>query len=334
MMATEAAAPGTAPAAATPAAAPAAPPPDPIATARAKAVAAATAPPPAAAAPVTPPAAVAKPTIDMDAATLKRLTKLSREKREADARIAKLEKDGAPADATLREAKTLYAQGKRLEAIAKLSGGDATAEMESLMAAYLNTEAPGEKDEITQRMEALEKEQTAEKERRAKEEEAAKTTAEQVREANTQAFAIGVLDELKGADGAPAYALCALPANRAESAREAIKQAVGLAQARGITDLTPDVAKGLMKEAYAAIETEWETIGKERFTKPQGPTPQPSQGSRPPAPDTSRPLPPQIRPDPPRVGIEIKPPTSGSLTHDQAKAKAIAKALDAVRGPA
>lgn len=314
---------------------PAAPAPNPIDVAKAKAIAAATAQPPVVA-PAEPAPPAAKPTIDMDAATLKRLTKLSRENREAAQRIAQLEKDGAPADAALREAKSLYAQGKRLEAIAKLSGGDATAEMEALMAAYLNSEAPAEKDEITKRMEALEAEQTAEKERRTKDEEAAATTAEQVRDANTQAFAVGVLDELKGADGAPTFELCALAANRVESAREAIKQAVGLAQHRGITDLTPDIARALLKEAYAAIEVEWETIGKERFTKPdRGQKQQPIQGSRAPsAADTSRPPPPQIRPEPSRPGITTQPPTRGPLTHDKAKAKAIAAALDAVRGTA
>ncbi len=278
-------------------------------------------------------------TIDMDAATLKQLTKLSKAKRDNEAKIAQLETTSKDA-AILKEVKDLYAAGKKLDALAKLSGADPTEEMEALLSAYLQTGEEKDEAALATKVDALTKKIEADDAERLKQADEAKTAQAASEAANAHAYAVKVLQDAKEADGSLSYELCARPENRKEAADEALKAAVFLAQEEGITDVTEEIAASLLKRAYAAVEAELEDLGKQeietatkRFTKtPKGHSPQ-LVGQRSDTTATGQRETPQVRQSQTIDGSFSKPGTAVTqhakvLSHAQAKQKAI----DAIRG--
>lgn len=231
--------------------------------ARAKAIARVTAPvvPPAGAEPATP-AAPAK--IEMDAATLKQMTKQAAALRAAQARVVELEA-GSKDVGAFAAAKKLYGEGKRLEAIAMLSGNDPSAEMEALMGAYLDSAPPAAVDPVKAEIDALKAKDAA---RDAADAEMKKQRAAQAakeRDASIQGFAWSILDAAKLPDGSPQFELCSLPKNRGEAAVAALVAVKIFAAAEHADgNVTPEQAKALYTRAFAEVEAEYERDFAER----------------------------------------------------------------------
>lgn len=315
---------------------PGAPPPAPVvdifAAAKAKALAAVTGQP--VPAPAKPPVAAPPetPKIEMDAATLKKLTALSKADRENKAKIAELEAK-APDAATFAEVKKLYAEGKRMEAIAKLSGKEAVAEMEALMADYLNapTDAAADdaKDALAAKVEELAAKDAARDKADADADAARAAAEEKARGTAVTAFAHQVLDAAKAADGSATFELCARAENRAEAADAALEIVKALAFDRKLENVTQEQAAELYREAYKTVEAEYEELGK-RYTRGSPRSVNvPFDPRRPATPSPGPRTEPESRPSP----VLSKPPLSTqvparSLTHAEAKRKA----LDSVRG--
>jgi len=237
----------------------------------------------------TPAEPAAPPKVDMDPATLKQLTKTAAALRRAEQKVAELQ--AAATDiGPVAEAKKLYAAGKRLEAIALLSGNDASAEMEALMGAYLDSSPPAEVDPEKARLDALEK---AEADRKKREEDSAKAAEEsriKQRDAAIQGFAWSVLDAEKLADGTPKFELCSLPKNRGEAAVAALKLVSEVYAPKEYPDgnVTPDQARALFAKAFVDVEAAYElqyteTLGP-RFLKRGVPNPRPVGHAAPAAP--------------------------------------------------
>lgn len=304
-----------------------------IAAAQAKAVAKfAPAPAPAAAAPA--PETPAK--IEMDPAALKQLTKTSAALRRAEQRVAELEA-GAKDTGQIAEAKKLYASGKRLEAIALLSGKDATEEMTALMDAYLDTTPKEPVDPNQARLDALEADNKARKDA----DEAAKKAAEEEkakqRDAAIQGFAWSVLDAEKEADGSAKFPLSASKKNRGEAAVAALRLVSQVYAPKDHPDgnVTPEQARVLFAKAFVEVEKAYEEryaeeLG-ERFVK-RGSAPRPVAGHA----AQTAPRPATTVPTPPEPSRANQSPTLArpaistaeypkSLTHAQALEKAIAK---------
>lgn len=298
-------------------------PVDTVAAAKAKAVAAITGTPAPKPTPV-----VAEPAkIDMDAATLKQLTKAEKANREYRAKIAAFESD-AKELADLKEAKKLYAEGKTLDAFGKWSGKNPLDELERLQLAYLDAPIGEEKDELASKVEEIAAKLDAD--------EVAKKTAadEATKQAEIEAgqavqnFAFSVLDS--ATDGS--FELCSRPDNRVEAATAALELVKDMAFNRKLDNVTQEQAATLYKEAFALIEAEYEELGKKRYLKEQRDRPRsmntdPRSSNR-----TLSPGPreqPQNRPSPniSRAPISTKPPEK-ALTPAQAKQRA----LDAIRG--
>ena len=280
-------------------------------------------------------------TITMDPAALKQLTKQAAALRRAEARVAELEA-GSKDVGTFAEAKALYAAGKRLEAIAKLSGNDPSAEMEALMGAYLDTTPAVPVDPQQAKLEALEK---AEADRTKRETDAATAAAEEkvkAQDASIQGFAWSVLDAEKLPNGQPKFGLCARPKNRFEAATAARHLVVKVYAPKDHPngDVTPDQARALFAKAFAQVEQEYEAryadeLG-ERFVRP-GHNPQPVPGRAAPA----APRPAAIATPTEPTGANQSPTLSRaaistqnypkSLTPAQATAKAIER-IKSLRG--
>lgn len=270
------------------------------------------------------------PKIEMDAGTLKRLTALAKADRENKQKIAQLE-GSAKDTATLAEAKKLYSEGKRMEAIAKLSGAsDGVAEMEALMADYLNAPTTDAKDDARDALAAKVDELSAWKTGREKAEAQA---AETQRNAQVAAFANSVLDAAKQADGSLMFEICARPENRGEAAEAALAIVTALAIDRGLTqdangkprDVTRDEVAALYREAYQTVEGGYAELGA-RYSKRGNPQPSSGQHQSMSRPPTA--IQPQTRPTPtiPKSPIATSP--TGPQTIEQHKARA----LEAMRG--
>lgn len=228
-----------------------------IDAARAKAVAKVATPPAATPAPAAAPGTPAK--IEMDPAALKQITKQAAALRAAEARVAELQA-AATDSAQVLEAKKLYAEGKRLEAIALLSGKDATEEMAALMDAYLDVSPPKPEDEQAARIAALEADKKARDDaeaQRKKDEEAEKVKQ---RDAAIQGFAWSVLDAEKEANGALKFPLCSSKKNRGEAATAALRivSQVLAPKEYPTGEVTPEQARGLFAKAFVFVEAEYE----------------------------------------------------------------------------
>lgn len=262
------------------------------------------------------PPKVEAPKIEMDAATLKRLTALSKADRENKQKIAQLEGSSKDA-ATFAEVKKLYSEGKRMEAIAKLAGAtDGVAEMEALMADYLNAPTTDAKDEAKDALVAKVDELAAWKADREKQE---TERATQQRDQAVQAFAFQVLD----ADAT--FEICARPENRAEAASAATQLFAALAGDRGLTQVTEEQSRALYRESFALVEKEYEEMGS-RYSK-RG-TPQPLNGQHQPMSRTPPAVTPQTRPTPSIQRSPIATTGTQPKTLDDHKRRA----LEAMRG--
>lgn len=234
-----------------------------IDAARAKAIARVTAPvvPPVGAEPVTP-AAPAK--IEMDAATLKQMTKQAAALRAAQARVVELEA-GSKDVGAFAAAKKLYGDGKRLEAIAMLSGNDPSAEMEALMGAYLDSAPPEAVDPVKAEIDALKAKNAERDAADAETKKQRDAQAAKERDASIQGFAWSILDAAKLPDGSPQFELCSLPKNRGEAAVAALAVVKIFAAAEHADgNVTPEQAKALYTRAFAEVEAEYERDFAER----------------------------------------------------------------------
>jgi hypothetical protein len=312
-----------------------------LAAARAKAVAKATG--------ATPPAPVVStvdaskppvpPKIDMDAATLKTLTKQAAALRRAEARVVELEA-GSKDVTGFAAAKKLYGEGKRLEAIAMLSGNDPSAEMEALMGAYLDSKPPEEVDPVAAEVAALKADNEA---RKAADLEAKKLSAERelkARDASIQGFAWSVLDAEKLPDGSPKFELCSLPKNRGESAVAALA-VVKIFAAKEYPDgnVTPDQAKELYRKAFAEVEAEYEKDYSERlgarFVPRTGHSPRPvGQPANAWAQKPATPAAPPAEPSRANHSPDLSRPSISTQSYPKSltPAQALAKAIERVKG--
>lgn len=337
-------------------------PPGVVATAREKArTAAAAAPPPIAArpdplstpaAPAAPadaaaaatPAAAKKPEIDADAAALKTWARLQKENRELKAKLGAIEPDTAAAK-TLADARKLYTEGKKMDAIALLAGAkDPSSEMEGLLAEYIAGGKDGAGDltvaDLAKQIAAKDAAEAKrrEDEQKANDEKAAAAAADQARRDAT-AYVGSVIGEL----GAK-YELSAKPENRARAAEEAFKGILVLREARGIDpkDMTPEKTRELIEEALVEIEVEFMLdaqrekvrgdllgrVGKAPLqTQPPVAGSVPGQAAAPPQngrreqPETRQPIAPTIDATHARPGVSQQPPQR-FYTHEQARQRA------------
>jgi hypothetical protein len=213
-----------------------------------------------------------KPKIEIDPATLKARVKGERELREARERIKQLE----PVEARLKEleplaeAKKLYGEGKKLEAIALLSGADATAEMEALLEKYLEADdGTPPKDDVQKRLDAIDEKLKAEEKAKADAAEQAKKDAEQAKTAAfEQARKNGVTYASSvAAKHADKFELSSRPKHRDEAAQAALDGVVFLASEREIDleKLSTEDTEKLFVEAYTAVEADLEEKAKEEI---------------------------------------------------------------------
>jgi hypothetical protein len=234
--------------------------------AREKAIARFAAPQVATLPPETP---VATPKIEMDPATLKQLTKQAAALRRAESRVVELEA-GSKDVGSFAAAKKLYGEGKRLEAIALLSGNDPSAEMEALMGAYLDSKPTEPVDPASAKLAELE----AWKTEQTNAQEAARLAAEadkiKARDASIQGFAWSVLDAEKLPDGSPKFELCSLPKNRGEAAVAALRLVSQVYAPKEYPDgnVTPDQAKALFSKAFVDVQKAYEDKHLEEYGTP------------------------------------------------------------------
>lgn len=195
------------------------------------------------------------------AAELKTFTKLQREKRELETRLKKLEAETKDAAVAL-EAQKLLGEGKKLEALAKLTGKDPTEELTALLESYIAE--PGDKaaeNDLAKKVEEISATIAADK--KADEEKEAKAVT-----AQAQSMVGRVLT-----GAAEKYELCARKENRDEAIAAAIDGAVYLAGERKIdlSTLSEDETNALIEEAFAGVEAVYDSYGK-RYSKTPKPT--------------------------------------------------------------
>lgn len=283
------------------------------------------------------------PTINVDPEALSQITKLSKQLREANAKLKELEPSAAPAKA-LADAKALYASGKKLEAIAALSGAaDPSAEMEALLADYLKGGDGGELTaaDLKKQWDAEKAAQAAEKDKAAKEaaEKAAAAEADGQRQA-----ALGYLDHVL-AETASKYEIAAKTENRKDATAAALAAVETLRAARGIDPekMTPEEGRALVEEAFEEVEVEYmlqaeRDVMRERLRERvrkgalqtqgggadsgAGRRGNPADLARREQPETRQPAPATIDRNLSRPGISTQPQRR-NLSHEAAKAKAI-----------
>lgn len=197
----------------------------------------------------TPPVTATPAKIEMDPETLKTVTKLSSEAREWKEKHAAIETETK----TVREAAKLYKEGKRIEAIALLSGQDATVEMDALLSAYLDAPAPEAKPESK----TPEQIKIAELEKKLADREAREAKQESdTKQANARAFASKLIDPTK-------FPVSAKEQNKTEAADAALSGAIKLAAERNleIDKLSDAQCAELISEAMKEVESDFVAIG-------------------------------------------------------------------------
>lgn len=223
----------------------------------------------------------AKVEIPGDDVALKRVTRLEAENLAQKTRITELE--GAEKDAKLlRDVKKLYSDGKKMDAIAMLAGADPTGEMEELLSAYLasddGTPAAATAEaalaaKVDEALDAGKKAQEAVDKLKADDAARARATEDRAR----LSFALAALDGAKNDDGSPRFELCGRPENRGDLEKllfgfvddKGVEQ-MGHVQRMAVKqqvkneDVTPDLARKLILDAYADIEAELEAEGVEQ----------------------------------------------------------------------
>lgn len=207
--------------------------------------------------------------IDADAAALKLWAKLQRENRELQAKLKEMEPAGAAAK-TLTDAKKLWAEGKKIDAVALLAGStDPTAEMDALLADYLK--GPGAQEitaaDLAKQIAEDKAREKAAADAKAKEDEA--KAAETARtEATKQATAYV---ESVVAKAAEKYPLAGKPENRAKVAEMALAGVQVLQQVRKIdpATMTPEATNALIEEAIEEVEVEYMLEAQRETTRAQ-----------------------------------------------------------------
>ena len=192
---------------------------------------------------------VVPPKINMDPATLKQLTKLSKERREFEQRVKALDTDDTKLGLKAVE---LFRAGKRVEAAALLAGKTPEETMLDLVTEGVAA-APGEVP-VTEQIAALAKRMDDEAAERKKETDAKAEAAKVAGEKASIEHAATFID--------PKFVRCARKENRIEAAEAASAAVVAMAVDREI-DLsvsTVDDIKALYAEAYAAIEEQYKGI--------------------------------------------------------------------------
>jgi hypothetical protein len=218
------------------------------------------APPPAPAAETKP--ATETPATPAEDIELKTFTKLTREKRDLETKLKAQEVAIADAQVAL-EAKKLMGEGKKLEALALLTGKDPTEEMTDLLAAYIAE--PGEKtdDDLAKKVDEIAA--TLANDKKARDDEKKADEDAEAKAVATQAQSM-VDRVLTGA--AEKFELCARAENREEAIAAAIDGAVHLAGTRklDLKTLTEAETNALIEEAFQGVETLYEGFGK-RYSK-------------------------------------------------------------------
>jgi hypothetical protein len=203
-----------------------------------------------------PPAPVAA-TVEMDAKTLDKLTQASERARlatkRADAEQKKREDiEASQVDvAPMREAMKLWKDGKKVEAVAKLSSvEDPSAEIEDLLQKWLAIPAKGEAKLSPAEIAALQADVAA-----VKKAEEARAAVEKLAadRRNAESFSAQLRDA-KGDDGAPKYPFASKPENAPEAAVVALEKANALLLKLGSPSVTRELAQHLFDLAYAEIE--------------------------------------------------------------------------------
>jgi hypothetical protein len=200
-------------------------------------------------------------------APLSDLAKLSASNRELTAKLRALEETK---DASLKEARDLYAKDKRAGLAKFLAIDDASGELEQLTALFFQA-APGTpekveaKNDLESKVAQLEAKAKEDDDNRKAAEEKAKQGELSARQTAAREATLKTLDGFVLDDGAPAFPLCAK--NREEAGQHTIQTAVDLASARKIDlNATPDEeVTALLREAAGLVEAELVEIAKTRF---------------------------------------------------------------------
>lgn len=199
-------------------------------------------------------------TVDMDPATLERLTKASERERAArkmaaDERRKREELEASQGDvAALREAQQLWKSGDKMGALAKLAAvEDPSAEVEDLLKKWIAT--PGKKEDkppvTPEDIAAIKAAQ--EEDKKTLERLTAKEKAE-----NDRAAALLYSEDVRDTkleDGTtPRWPLASDPANAKEAAAVAIEKANARLLKLGVKEITEELADHLFELAYDEIE--------------------------------------------------------------------------------
>jgi hypothetical protein len=203
-----------------------------------------------------PPAPVAA-TVEMDAKTLDKLTQASERARLATKRADAEQKKREDIEASqvdvvpMREAMKLWKDGKKVEALAKLSAvEDPSAEIEDLLQKWLAIPAKGDVKLSPAEIAALQADVAAVKKA---EETRAAVEKQAADRRNAESFSAQLRDA-KGDDGVPKYPLASKPENAPEAAVVALEKANALLLKLGSPSVTRELAQHLFDLAYAEIE--------------------------------------------------------------------------------
>lgn len=198
--------------------------------------------------------------VEMDAATLAKLTEASEKERAARKRAEAAERkakelETAQGDVvTLRDVKKLWSEGKRREAFKLLSGDDKKfeADAEEFLKEWVASPDGKGKVEVTaEEMAALKAE--LEETKKAEAARAAREKAE-TDQRNAERFSASIRDA-KGEDGAARYPLASKPENSDEARTVALEKANARLLKLKITGpISRELAEDLMHYAYAEIE--------------------------------------------------------------------------------
>ncbi len=276
--------------------------------------------------------AKAKADIDIDPDTLRSLTSLQKKNREYEVQLKEL-KAQAEANATAAEAMELMKSGKKLEAMAKLTGdADATEAFQKFLSEFLEAPETNVETKTASAIKALEEKLEAEVKARAEEK---KTYAEKQAEQERKA-AIGFATSKIDADK---FELCAKKENRQEMAETAL-EAVPLEIRADVekqlgADYTPEALDKYMSEltqddyavyferVYVKLEAQLEEMGK-RYTKtPKTPAPAATPAvEATPTPSVKRPTASSLS----RPSVSTVKTPAGPMTADEAFEASLARA--------
>jgi hypothetical protein len=200
-------------------------------------------------------------------APLADLAKLSAANRELTAKLKALEEGK---DASLKEARDLYAKDKRAGLAKFLAVDDASGELEQLTALYFaappgTTEKVEAKNDLETKVAQLEAKQKEDDDNRKAQEEKAKQGELDARKAAARESTLKVIDGFVNEDGTPTFPYSAK--NRDEAGQHTIQTAVDIASARklDLNSMPDDEVGALLREANVLVEEELADIAATRF---------------------------------------------------------------------